>query len=218
MTTCCIGKSKSTVSYKFGDGKQDTYIHNGSIDVLDVSGLEAVENNYSASYPGNILTTYNFTLNSPSNAPANLYILPGSYWDDNLVVGSYSAGYQDPNNPYNGSPIYCGNASQFNCSIANTIVGSCLVYLNLRWQVNCQIKIYDADSKLLHSDSGQCPIKYTVACDDQCPDGQERIPTIEYPGYKCREKCPPETCCECDCGDVICCYGSQGQVLKTIPK
>lgn len=32
------------------------------------------------------------------------------------------------------------------------------------------------------------------------------------------EKCPPETCCECDCGDVICCYGSQGQVLKTIPK
>lgn len=59
---------------------------------------------------------------------------------------------------------------------------------------------------------------HQVSCDDRCPAGQERILTIEYPGYKCREKCPPETCCECDCGDVICCYGSQGQVLKTIPK
>lgn len=60
--------------------------------------------------------------------------------------------------------------------------------------------------------------KYTVACGDECPLGQLRIPTVEYPGYKCREKCPPETCCECNCGDVICCYGSNGQVLKTIPK
>ena len=81
----------------------------------------------------------------------------------------------------------------------------------------CKISISDTSGEI-YSKAYPCPIKYLISCDDRCPAGQERIPTIEYPGYKCREKCPPETCCECDCGEVICCYGSNGQVLKTIPK
>lgn len=32
------------------------------------------------------------------------------------------------------------------------------------------------------------------------------------------EKCPPETCCECDRGNVICCYDCSGKVIKTINK
>lgn len=50
----------------------------------------------------------------------------------------------------------------------------------------------------IFSDRGREPCNFTVTCTG--------------------EKCPPETCCECDCGDVICCYGSQGQLLKTIRK
>lgn len=93
------------------------------------------------------------------------------------------------------------------------------VYLREEYNSDtCRIQIADSNGTLYDkSVNDNCPT-YTVACDDQCPVGQERIQTIEYPGYKCREKCPPETCCECDCEDVICCYGSNGQVLKTISK
>ena len=86
-------------------------------------------------------------------------------------------------------------------------------------QNGCEILVTD-ESGIIYKKSisnEACP-NYKVSCDDECPQGQERIPTIEYPGYKCREKCPPETCCECNCGDVICCYGSNGQILKTIKK
>lgn len=79
------------------------------------------------------------------------------------------------------------------------------------------LTIKDKDNQIVYLGAvDSC--NYQVSCGDECPVGQIKIPTIEYPGYKCREKCPPETCCECDCGDVICCYGSNGQVLKTIPK
>jgi hypothetical protein len=60
--------------------------------------------------------------------------------------------------------------------------------------------------------------EYSVACGDNCPPDKVKVLITAYPGYKCREKCPLNTACECDCGDVICCYGSQGQVLATIPK
>jgi hypothetical protein len=85
-------------------------------------------------------------------------------------------------------------------------------------QASCNLLIKDSQNNILFNQTTQRCLPFDVACDDQCPAGQIRTPTIEYPGYKCREKCPPETACECDCGDVICCYGSQGQVLKTIPK
>jgi hypothetical protein len=61
----------------------------------------------------------------------------------------------------------------------------------------CEIKI-SRNGVLLFSDRGKCPCTFQVSCGE--------------------EKCPPETACECDCGDVICCYGSNGLVLKTISK
>lgn len=54
------------------------------------------------------------------------------------------------------------------------------------------------DGKVIFTDVGNYPGSFKVACS--------------------AELCPPETCCECDCGAVICCYGNQGQVLKTIRK
>lgn len=81
-----------------------------------------------------------------------------------------------------------------------------------------RLQITDKDNNQIYQQNFDNKPEYTVACGDECPVGQERIPTIKYPGYKCRDRCPPETCCECDCGDVICCYGSDGRVIKTIPK
>ena len=82
----------------------------------------------------------------------------------------------------------------------------------------CKIEIKDRQGIIYsRTINDVCP-NHTIACDDQCPEGQERIEIVEYPGYKCREKCPPETICQCDCGDVICCYGSNGQVIKSIKK
>lgn len=84
----------------------------------------------------------------------------------------------------------------------------------LKNRCNIQVKYKNT---VIFQDQGECPINFRVECGD-CPKDCERVEIPEYPGYKCIEKCPPETCCECDCGDVICCYGNQGQVLKTIRK
>ena len=94
--------------------------------------------------------------------------------------------------------------------------GTCTSRVNFKG-AGYELTITDTTGQIFKRSYGTEP-KYTVACGDECPVGQIRIPTIEYPGYKCHAKCPPETCCECDCGDVICCYGSGGQVIKTISK
>lgn len=126
--------------------------------------------------------------------------------------------------PYNSAHGFSCTFYRVDLYLNSIIIGSIncvqnyrIEYSNTNQQTTKSLTIKNSlGAKIFESQVDNC--NYTVACGDQCPVGQERIQTIEYPGYKCREKCPPETCCECDCGDVICCYGSNGQVLKTIPK
>lgn len=61
----------------------------------------------------------------------------------------------------------------------------------------CRLKVFNSNSNtIIFQDQGDCPCSYLVGCTN----------------------CPPETICECDCGDVICCYGSGGEILEVIPK
>lgn len=80
----------------------------------------------------------------------------------------------------------------------------------------CQIFI-KSGNEVVADLVGDCPVEYEVIS-QPCSAGYIEVPINSFPGYKCREICPSETYCQCDCGEVICCYGSDGRVLKTIPK
>jgi hypothetical protein len=219
----CTGTSKAIVNYKFPGGNQDVYVNtNPPIDV-SVTALNTTtitSQSYNFTFNGNALNTnYPFTCNAPIAVPndADIYLISGT-WDDYGGVGSYNTGYGIVMD-YSGGGVKIGTGQSVSGYVFNVLAVDCYARFTLEWRYQEAYKLEVLkDGTVIYSDQGQNQPQYTVACDDQCPIGQIRISTIEYPGYKCREKCPPETCCECDCGDVICCYGANGQVLKTILK
>jgi hypothetical protein len=220
----CQNSSKATVNYKFPEEKEEIYVANNppiDISVSQLTGqFNSVSQSYSFSFDGNQLMTYSYTCQAPAGVPLNAvcFITSGT-WDDSGTIGSYSSPtVYGQINSFSGNPVQIGQGLQFTGSVSNVIRPDCSVGLTLQWRWGgWKIEILK-DGTVIHSDQGQNKPQFTVACDSDCPPGQERISTVEYPGYKCCEKCPPETCCECDRGDVICCYGSNGQVLKTIRK
>lgn len=48
----------------------------------------------------------------------------------------------------------------------------------------CTIQIIDSVGRIF-SKIGECPIEYTVSCDDDCPEGFCKCEIAEYPGYCC---------------------------------
>ncbi len=49
---------------------------------------------------------------------------------------------------------------------------------------DCEIKISKA-GQIIFSDKGPCPVKFDVACDDDCPEGSHKCRHNKYPGYCC---------------------------------
>ena len=49
---------------------------------------------------------------------------------------------------------------------------------------NCSIKITDKTGNVFQK-SGDCPLKYSVRCNDDCPEGFCKIDCPIYPGYCC---------------------------------
>lgn len=61
----------------------------------------------------------------------------------------------------------------------------------------CQLIVKNSKSNIvIFKDEGDCPCTYSIDC----------------------EFCPPNTHCQCDHGDVICCYDINGIVIETIRK
>lgn len=58
---------------------------------------------------------------------------------------------------------------------------------------NCNFTVVDANGKILYT-------KTAIVC-----------PEVTV---KCGETCPPETCCECKRGSLVCCYDCNGNVIK----
>lgn len=76
------------------------------------------------------------------------------------------------------------------------------------------------DIKWIREDAKPEIFKYEIVVTDSNGNQQFIDYGIGEPSFQvlCESgKCPVGSC-ECDCGDVICCYGSDGQVLKTISK
>ena len=53
----------------------------------------------------------------------------------------------------------------------------------------CKIEIKH-NQKLLFSDVGSCPVKFAVACGEECPEGYLKCSSTNYPGYCCLQ-CEP---------------------------
>lgn len=222
MTIYCSGKSKAIVTFKYENGIEVYTSKNPPIDVI-VQG-NSIQCGVAGTWT--ILGAYD----SPSQGTVTFQADYQGYVNDNPYIATVvpATGEQkaicDPNV---GVPcVYLVSA----CDGRN-MAGDGTNWNQNRWNIRiankvftsagnnnvCAIAIKENGVTVYSNSSDKCPT-YTVACEDGCPEGYIKVPTIAYPGYKCREKCPPETCCECDCSNVICCYGSNGQVLKTIPK
>jgi len=209
MSTHCSNKSKAIITLNFKDGSKEAVTSNNpAVEVsLNGSGSTATKKVY--------LRGFAFSDGSQCNQLPNYEEYRGEIpinVQPTLSQGSGGTCDGGSSRSYYINEVGGNSGTEWR-------VGS--VSIREEYSVsNCEVTITDANGTIYTKTiNDNCPT-YTVACNDDCPAGQERIPTIEYPGYKCREKCPPETCCECecDCGDIICCYGSQGQVLKTILK
>lgn len=48
----------------------------------------------------------------------------------------------------------------------------------------CKITITDSTGATFEKE-GQCPLTYTVACGDECPEGYCKCKSLKYPGYCC---------------------------------
>lgn len=63
------------------------------------------------------------------------------------------------------------------------------VIIGVEPQVNatklCQIIVKDKQGIVVFDKTGNCPLNYTVTCDEDCPEGHCKCDTIEYPGYCC---------------------------------
>ncbi len=198
MSIHCTNKAKATITLNFKDGTKEVVTSdNPAVEIsLNGSGSTATKKVY--------LRGFAFSGGSEYKGEISINVTP------TLSQGSGGTCDGGTSRTYYINQVGGNSGTEWR-------VGTVSIreeYLPLK----CEIKIIDQSGTIYNKTiNNSCPT-YTVACGDECPVGQIRIPTIEYPGYKCREKCPPETVCECDCGDIICCYGSQGQVLKTIPK
>lgn len=51
-------------------------------------------------------------------------------------------------------------------------------------KVKCYLEVKYA-GQIIFTDSGDCPVKYAVACGEECPPGTTKCASTNYPGYCC---------------------------------
>lgn len=187
----CQGKDKATVRWNFaGEGEQIFTATKNQLPITVTTSESArVSKAFSRKFDGTILTSYGFSFDAPTGfsrkilAP-KIYLLSGK-WDDHGTIGSYNTGYALVTT-YSGPPILIGSGYSVSGVVNNEIRSDCYVNFNLEWRgVGCQIEIFDKNNQRLLAHAGLCPIKFKVACDDECPEGYFRCESSGYPGYKC---------------------------------
>lgn len=91
-----------------------------------------------------------------------------------------------------GEDLYLDNAPHPQCTQCNTVRvrdSQNLLIINLSTAIieplNCKLEVKDKTGKLIFEKAGNCPIKFTVACGDSCPEGHIKCKCSDYPGYCC---------------------------------
>jgi hypothetical protein len=189
MTVHCVGAKEGRVEYKFKD-KSGVYIVKKQYIPFEVEGKK--DNNYPQPYyeefnglqPG----TYNFTVNAPSNMPKNIGGRPeiwlvSGVWDDYGSIGSYST----PEGIVGGgSNVKIGEGYSVSGTVVNKLPVRCYVQGTVEFRFNkCQLIIKHQGQEIF-SITGECPLTFKVACDNDCPEGQLKCEGHKgYPGYCC---------------------------------
>lgn len=187
----CHGKTKATVKYTVNKQNR-VFVASQNflpIDVIVTDGQKEITQNFIKSFNGDVLTTYSFTVNAPSELPEDktpeIYLMSGT-WDDCGSIGSF-------NSPctygqiytYSGSPLLIGRGLSINGTVKNLLRHYCYVNLLLKWLVGTQVlKIFDQSGNLIFSDSGE-NITFNVICNDDCPPNHIKCNCPQYPGFCC---------------------------------
>lgn len=182
------------MKFHFADNKQKIF-ESDKVPIEVVTGLAddtlKATVNFSNGYPGENPQTFNFTINAPPNIPQGLqtppeiYLISG-YWDDWGSVGSYSTGYGIVKS-YGGDspPLRIGSGYSINGTVVNVKPYECFARCELEWRWGgCKITI-SSQGKKVFEETGACPVKFKVSCDDDCPPGDIRCEHPGYPGFCC---------------------------------
>lgn len=180
MAYCKVG-DKAKVTYQFQGDKPITY--ESDISPIEVTTGESLTNSTSNYNPDG----YRITFNSPQGAfgqiqftviDYQLYHLSSPYAGDYISFipcGSTSFPL-DPDGSMRGylitSPVVIDSTVKCPSPISNTSNNVC----NLKVLSNGEI-VFQAQ--------GKCPVNFTVACGDECPQGYCKIDCEAYPGYCC---------------------------------
>lgn len=193
MLRYCGKKDKVRVNYQFkGRGKKTWTANSGPVDVSITYVPTVWGKNFSFTFDGMQITTYDFTCDAPSNVPrdagSNLEIwLISCGFDDWGSVGSYSTGYGIVVG-YNGPPIKIGSGLSVSGNVVNVYKTACYASVSLEWRLvqkdNCKITIKN-DNGGVFEEKGPCPCTYNVSCGNECPPGQTKVDQPGYPGYCC---------------------------------
>lgn len=166
----CSGKNKASVYYEFAD-KKDSFISK----IVPIKVLTGVAD--SGNDTGNTWIVRGRGVNFYDCSPTNEYYEASCSIKPSLKAGTYDFGDRICSliYAYCGSNIIPRQDFGFHPSDVMIIPPSDI----------CKIEIFDSTDNLLFSDTGKCPVKFTVACEDDCPPGTVRCECIEYPGYCC---------------------------------
>jgi hypothetical protein len=188
----CANATKATVNYKV-NGITKEFITQGLLLPIDVEVVSTstggVEQNFSKSFNGNILTTYSFSIDAPTEIPRieipQIFLLSGT-WDDAGSIGTFSSTeIVGQIYTYSGQPLLVGAGYTINGTVKNLLTPACNVSLRLKWQIpQDELRIYDKNGELIFKDKGS-NITFKVKCNDECLPGEIRCTTNKYPGYCC---------------------------------
>ena len=87
---------------------------------------------------------------------------------------------------YDGEPILIGNGRSVEGTVTNLHPVECYAKVGIDWryEIGCKIKI-SSRGKILYEDEGDCPLRFEVVCDEDCPKGYLKCASNKYPGYCC---------------------------------
>lgn len=191
--TYCADKDKATVIYKFNDSEEKRYIAEEEYLPLGVkeektrlnTGVKSYSEHY---FDGDNPGSYAFTIEAPPEVPPDAEVeiyLESAVWDDYGGIGSYSTGYGIVQG-YDGEPILVGTGHLIEGTVTNVLPTECYARISLDWRYKngCKLVI-SHEGKVLYEEEGECPLKFEVGCEDECPPGYLKCSSNKYPGYCC---------------------------------
>ena len=165
----CNNNEKATVSYSFNGTQNANFETTGSIEIST-----GIENNSGSNYNPN---GYQITFYSPNNYKNIIAVVT----DYQLVDTGQGGDYKYTIKLRDCDGVWGNETLAHNNLVFDTSV-HCPGTKND--SSNCFIKVTKNGAQI-HKATGKCPVNFTVACGDNCPDGYMRCEKPEYPGYCC---------------------------------